>query len=78
MGKKISDEKIERQKGYLYFIGKDGLVHEVPMALNLKKSGFKKSIVSKTPISKKPGFLYYINKDGYPSEAPMKNAKAKK
>jgi len=37
MGTKIGKEKIQREKGYLYFIGKDGYVWAAPMKHN--KSG---------------------------------------
>ena len=31
MGKRIGSEKISRENGYLYFIGKDGYVWRTPM-----------------------------------------------
>ena len=41
MGTKIGKEKILREKGYLYFIGKDGYVWAAPMKHN--KTGKKKN-----------------------------------
>ena len=34
MGQKIGKEKIQREKGFLYFIGKDGYVWAAPMKHN--------------------------------------------
>ena len=42
MGTKIGKEKIVREPGYLYFIGKDGYVWAAPMKHN--KTGKKKKV----------------------------------
>ena len=42
MGIKIGKEKIQREKGFLYFIGKDGYVWAAPMKHN--KTGKKKKV----------------------------------
>ena len=31
MGKKVGSEKIKREDGYLYYVGKDGFVYEAKM-----------------------------------------------
>lgn len=72
MGTKIGSEKISREDGYLYFVGKDGAVWAVPMKHN--KSGKKKK-VSSEKISKEAGFMYYVGKDGYVYKARLKNFK---
>lgn len=72
MGEKIGKEKISRENGYLYFVGKDGFVWAVPMRHN--KGGRKKK-VGNEKIMKASGFLYYLGKDGYVYRAKMKNAK---
>lgn len=71
MGKKIGSEKIDREDGYLYFVGKDGYVWRVPMKHN--KRGSKKK-VGTSKIAKERGFLYYVGDDGYVYQAKMKNA----
>jgi len=71
MGKRIGTEKITREKGYLYFIGKDGYVWRTPMKAN--KKGSKKK-VGNEKVSKKSGYLYYLDEAGYVCEAKMKNA----
>jgi len=71
MGKKVGSEKIKREDGYLYYIGKDGHVWRAPMKHN--KRGKKKKIgMEKT--QKKKGFMYYLGKDGYVYEAKLKNS----
>jgi hypothetical protein len=71
MGKKISTEKITREKGYLYYVGKDGFVWRAPMKIN--KRGTKKKIGTEK-ITRNKGCMYYVNTAGYVCEAKMKNA----
>ncbi len=71
MGKKIGSEKIAREDGYLYFVGKDGYVWRVPMKHN--KRGSKKR-VGTSKIAKEKGYLYYVGDDGFVYQAKMKNA----
>lgn len=71
MGSKIGSEKIMREEGYLYFVGKDGFVWRVPMKHN--KRGSKKKVGTQK-IDKKKGYLYYVGNDGYVYQAKMKNA----
>ncbi len=71
MGKKIGSEKISRENGYLYFVGKDGYVWRVPMKHN--KRGSKKR-VGTSKIAKEKGYLYYVGDDGFVYQAKMKNA----
>ncbi|HIH22594.1 TPA: hypothetical protein HA238_02615 [Candidatus Micrarchaeota archaeon] len=70
MGSKVGSEKIGRDNGYLYFVGKDGYVWAAPMKHN--KSGRKKKVGSEK-ISKEAGFMYYVGKDGYVYKAKLKN-----
>ena len=42
MGTDIGKEKIKREKGYLYFLGKDGYIWAAPMKSN--KTGKKKKV----------------------------------
>ena len=71
MGKKISTEKITREPGYLYYLGKDGFVWRAPMKIN--KRGTKKKIGTEK-ITRNKGCMYYVNTAGYICEAKMKNA----
>jgi hypothetical protein len=71
MGKRIGGEKISREKGYLYYVGKDGYVWKVPTKVNKKG---KKAKVGSEKIERKTGFMYYLDKAGYVAEAKMKGA----
>ena len=72
MGEKIGKEKIERESGYLYYVGKDGYVWRAPMKHN--KKGRKKKIGTEQ-IKKEPGYMYYVDKKGYVARAQLKNYK---
>ncbi|MCI0504456.1 hypothetical protein L0Y65_07175 [Candidatus Micrarchaeota archaeon] len=71
MGSKVGSEKISREDGYLYFVGKDGYVWAAPMKHNTRG---KKKKVGSEKISKEDGFMYYLGKDGYVYKAKLKNA----
>ncbi len=71
MGQKIGSEKIKRDNGYLYYIGKDGYVWAAPMKHN--KSGRKKKVGTEK-VEKQKGYMYYLGKDGYVYKAKLKNA----
>jgi hypothetical protein len=71
MGVKIGSERIKREGGYLYFVGKDGYVWAVPMRHN--KGGRKKKVGTEK-VHKDSGYLYYVGADGYVYRAKMKNA----
>ena len=68
MKEKVGKEKINRKEGYLYYVGKDGYVWEVPAKYN--KEG-KKSRVGTEKIEKEEGYLYYVGKDGYVYRSKM-------
>jgi len=72
MGTKIGNQKIVREKGYLYYLGKDGYVWASPTKSN--KTGQKKRVGSEK-ITREKGFLYYLGKDGFVYKAQMKNVK---
>lgn len=71
MGSKVGTEKVKREDGYLYYIGKDGYVWAAPMKHNKKG---KKKKVGTEKISKESGCMYYLGKDGYVCKAKLKNA----
>ncbi|MEW6329418.1 MAG: hypothetical protein AB1468_04835 [Candidatus Micrarchaeota archaeon] len=71
MGVRVGKERVSREDGYLYYIGKDGYVWRAPMKIN--RSGSKKRVGSER-ISKESGYMYYLDKAGYVAKAKMKNA----
>jgi len=68
MAERIGKEKIEREDGYLYYVGKDGYVWKAPMRAN--KRG-RKAKVSTERFEKEAGYLYFVDKNGYVSRAKM-------
>ena len=71
MGETIGTEKITRESGYLYYIGKDGYVWAAPMKTN--KAGRKKKVGTELVV-RKPGCMYYLGKNGRVCEAKLKNS----
>jgi hypothetical protein len=68
MAERISDERIDRENGYLYFLGKDGYVWRTPMKTNNRG---RKARVGSEKISRTEGYLYFIDKAGYVARAKM-------
>ncbi len=68
---KVSSERIGREDGYLYYIGKDGYVWAAPMKHN--KRGKKKKVGNER-ISKESGWMYFVGSDGFVYRVRMKNA----
>lgn len=68
MAERIGEEKIMREDGYLYFLGKDGYVWKTPMKTNTRG---RKGKVGSEKVDRKAGFLYFIDKGGYVARAKM-------
>lgn len=77
MAQKVTKAGIKREKGYLYYLDKQGDVSCAKMARGGKKGGSPKKVV-KLGLKRKPGFLYFIDKQGDVSCAAMKRGKKKK
>ncbi|MDI3474115.1 MAG: hypothetical protein PWR30_438 [Candidatus Woesearchaeota archaeon] len=78
MAKKVAKVGIKKEKGYLYFVDKNGNVARVPMARgkNVKKG--KAQVVATTNIKKEDGYLYFVDKDGDVAQAKMARGRKKK
>ena len=70
MTTKIDKEEIVREKGYLYFIGKDGYIWAAPMKHN--KTGKKKKVG--TVKHERPNIRDITDKGGFVAKAKMKNS----
>jgi len=77
MTQKVAKVGVKRQKGYLYFIDKDGDVSCALMARGAKKGGKPKK-VAKVGVDKKDGFLYFLDKQGDVSCAKLVRGGKKK
>jgi hypothetical protein len=71
MAERVGKEQIKREKGYLYYLGKDGYLWKTPTKLN--KSG-RKAKVGTEKVVRADGYMYFLDKKGYVSRARMKNA----
>lgn len=77
MAKKVAKVGIKKEKGFLYFIDKQGDVACAKMARGAQKGGKTKK-VAKVGIKKQSGFLYFIDKQGDISCAAMVRGGKKK
>ena len=77
MAEKIMKVGVKREKGYLYYIDKQGDVSCAKMARGNKKGGSPKK-VAKCGIKRKTGYLYFLDKKGDVSCAKMKRGGKKK
>ena len=77
MAEKVTKVGVKREKGYLYFIDKQGDVSCAKMARGNKKGGSPKK-VAKCGIKRKEGYLYFLDKQGDVSAAKMKRGGKKK
>ena len=77
MAEKVMKVGVKREKGYLYYIDKQGDVSCAKMARGNKKGGSPKK-VAKCGIKRKEGYLYFIDKAGDVSCAKMVRGGKKK
>ncbi|MCL5442148.1 MAG: hypothetical protein M1603_00470 [Candidatus Marsarchaeota archaeon] len=68
MAERVGSEAIEREDGYLYYLGKDGYAWRTPMKSN--KRGRKQKVGSEK-IQRADGYLYFIDKKGYIARTKM-------
>ena len=70
MAEKMATTGVKKDKGYLYYLGKDGNVWRSKMARGASKGGSAEKVAS-TNVTRESGFLYFIDKDGDVARAPM-------
>ena len=70
MAQKVAKAGVKRQKGYLYYLDKQGDVSRAKMARGGSKGG-RPEKVKKLGIKREDGFLYFIDKQGDVSRAKM-------
>jgi hypothetical protein len=73
MGEIVGNEKVNKEKGYVYYVGKDGYVYASPMKYTKKKEPPKK--LTKNPVKREPGYLYFVGKSGYVERVPVRRKK---
>ena len=63
---------VKKEKGYLYFVDKNGNVARAAMSRAGRKVGKAKiQVVAKAGIKKEGGYLYFIDKNGHIAKASM-------
>ncbi len=77
MAQKVAKVGVKKEKGYLYFVDKNGDVSCAKMARGNKKGGSTKK-VAKVGVKKQGGYLYFIDKNGDISCAKMVRGGKKK
>ena len=70
MAEKVAKCGVSKQKGYLYYLDKNGNVARSKMARGGEKGGGAE-VVAKCNVSREKGYLYFIDKDGDVSRAKM-------
>jgi hypothetical protein len=76
MAEKVKKCGVSKEKGYLYYLDKNGNVSRSKMARGGEKGGGAE-VVSKTGVTREKGFLYFIDKDGDVSRAKMARGRKK-
>ena len=62
---------VTKDKGYLYYLDKDGDVSRSKMARAGKGAKNTATKVATAGVTREAGYLYYINKDGNVARSPM-------
>ena len=74
MADKVAKTGVSKEKGYLYYLGKDGNVWASKMARGADKGGNAKKVAD-AGVTRESGWLYFIDKDGDVSKAKMARGK---
>lgn len=77
MAEKVAKAGIKREKGYLYYLDKQGDVSRAKMARGKKKGG-SPTKVTKLKVKRAEGYLYFVDKQGDVSRAKMARRGKKK
>ena len=70
MAEKVATCGVQKEKGHLYYLGKDGNVWASKMARGSDKGGNAKKVAD-AGITREPGWLYFVGKDGDVHRAKM-------
>ena len=70
MAEKVKTTGVTKEKGYLYYLDKNGDVSRSKMARGADKGG-NAEVVSNCGVTRESGWLYFIDKDGDVSRAKM-------
>jgi len=68
MAERMTDERISREDGYLYYLGRDGFVWRTPMRSNTRG---RKAKIGSEKVPRAEGFLYFVDDKGYVARTRM-------
>ena len=73
MAEEVAKAGVKKEKGYLYFVDKQGDVSRAKMARGGRKKGggTKTEKVAKAGVNKAKGYLYFVDRNGDISRAKM-------
>ncbi|PIN86537.1 hypothetical protein COV19_04565 [Candidatus Woesearchaeota archaeon CG10_big_fil_rev_8_21_14_0_10_44_13] len=64
MATKVEKCGIKREKGWLYFLDKNGNVARAKMVRGRKKGKQKQEVLVRCGVKRQDGYLYFIDKQG--------------
>ena len=70
MAEVVASTGVSKDKGYLYYLGKDGNVWRSQMA-RAGKGGGNAEKVADAGVTRESGYLYFIDKNGNVARSPM-------
>ena len=70
MAEVVANTGVSKDKGYLYYLGKDGNVWRSQMA-RAGKGGGNAEKVADAGVTRESGYLYFIDKNGNVARSPM-------
>ncbi|MBT3179325.1 MAG: hypothetical protein HOB40_08080 [Candidatus Marinimicrobia bacterium] len=70
MAEVVKETGVTKEKGFLYYLDKNGNVSRSKMA-RAGKGGGSPEEVAKAGVTRESGFLYFIDKNGHVARAPM-------
>lgn len=71
MATKVQKCGIKREKGWLYFVDKNGNAARAKMVRGRKTGKQKQEVLVKCGVKRQEGYLYFIDKDGDVAMAKM-------
>jgi len=79
MAQKVAKVGIKKEKGWLYFVDKNGDISRAEMArAGRRRVRVKKQKVAKVGIKKEPGYLYFVDAKGDISRVKMARGRKRK
>ena len=70
MAEVVKETGVTKEKGYLYYLGKNGHVWRSQMA-RAGKGGGNAEEVAQAGVTRESGYLYFIDKEGHVARSPM-------